>query len=125
MVGFEYRRARTEDDIYDDPQVKHVRTRLVPLAHGAVLNDQEQELLLLNTAGVCNNLYRRSIIEQEKLRFPEHLAYEDNAFVKIYTLYVKRYAYIPEPFYYYFGNPNSTTQQINSPRRVTGSRSKN
>lgn len=115
MVGFEYRRARSEQDIYDDPHTAHRRSRLLPLAHGNVLADAEHELLYLNTAGVWNNLYKRSIIETAELRFPEGLAYEDNAFVKLYTIYTKRYDYLPEPFYYYFGNPQSTTKQINSP----------
>lgn len=114
MVGFEYRRARSLEDIYDDPRTVLNRKRLLPLAHGNKLTDAERELLFLNTAGVWNNLYRRSIIESAKLRFPEGLAYEDNAFVKLYTVYVDHYDYLPKPFYYYFGNPQSTTKQINS-----------
>lgn len=115
MVGFEYRRARSEEEFYDDPRTIRLRERLMSLATGKSLTNLEHELLYLNSAGVWNNLYRRSMIEDARLRFPEKLAYEDNAFVKLCTLYVDRYDYVPEQLYYYFGNPGSTTQQINSP----------
>ena len=71
---------------------------------------EEKERLIIHTAGICNNFFSRDIIEKQHLRFPEKMAYEDNYFVKLYCFYVETYAYIAEPFYYYFINEDSTTQ---------------
>lgn len=79
------------------------------------LNQEDKEWLFLNTAGVANNLFSREIIEKNQIYFPENLAYEDNYFVRLYCLYVKRYIYLPEPLYYYYKNPESTTQLKDPP----------
>ena len=83
------------------------------LGNKGELDIKDRELLFIHTAGVCNNLFVRKIIEDNKIRFPEKLIYEDNYFVKLYMLYVKKYAYINKIFYDYREHASSTTKKIN------------
>lgn len=76
------------------------------------LDHDDKEQLIMHTAGICNNFFSNQIIQKNGLRFPEKMAYEDNYFVKLYCFYVEKYDYIDEPFYYYFVNANSTTQEM-------------
>lgn len=57
---------------------------------------------------VCNKLYRRTLLTEYSIRNAEHLVHEDTLFSQLASLYVKRYAYLPVPLYFYRPNPDST-----------------
>ncbi len=57
------------------------------------------------------NIYKRKIIIDNDIWFPEGLSYEDNYFVTLYKGYVNKYVYVDETFYYYRQNPASTVNR--------------
>lgn len=105
MVGSLAYLAKSNTDYSLSKDVKVAR--LLPLCNHS-LSNTEKNYLFLYTAGVCSSLFKRKIIMDNHIFFPEGLAYEDNYFVKLYCLYVERYAFINEPLYYYYQNPFST-----------------
>ncbi len=61
--------------------------------------------------GVVCGLFRKQLIVQNNIWFPEGLAYEDNYWGPIISCYIKSWYVIGEPLYNYFVNRNSTTLQ--------------
>jgi glycosyltransferase involved in cell wall biosynthesis len=80
---------------------------------GMNLETKDKEKLLFQVSSIWGHIYRRSIIEDNNIYFIEKTAYEDNHFVKLYTLYIHRYSFIDKPFYYYFKNLESTVNKKN------------
>lgn len=74
------------------------------------LNARKHEKILSDGAspGVWSKIYRKSMITDNNIWFPEHLFYEDNYWVPLLFLYAKNYHHLDECYYYYFINPNST-----------------
>lgn len=61
-------------------------------------------------------LYRKNIIVDNDLLFPENVLYEDNAVGKPIQLCAKRYAKVNKPLYYYRIDNTSTLRSHNNPR---------
>lgn len=64
--------------------------------------------------GFCEGLYKRSLIMEHDIRFPEKLAYEDNYFCAVLSLYIGRLYILDKVMYHYFVNPASTVTSINA-----------
>lgn len=75
---------------------------------------RELYMLGLGSGGVWSKLYRKSFLTENKIVFPEHLSYEDNYFVSLVIMCVKRIYFLDEVLYYYFVNNNSTIVKSNS-----------
>lgn len=56
--------------------------------------------LVIGTGGVCGTLWKKSIISDHNIYFPEHLTYEDNFWSWLMRFYVKRYTYVNEVGYF-------------------------
>ena len=63
--------------------------------------EASDELLLRCDVCVWNKIYRREVLEQKNLRFPEGLRYEDEFFFACYTAYVQRICFVNESLYSY------------------------
>ncbi len=59
-------------------------------------------------------VYRRGLIEETGLMFPEHLAYEDNFWVYALQLHMKDVAIVHRPLYYYRRQDDSTSHKKNA-----------
>lgn len=57
-------------------------------------------------------IYRRSLILENRLFFPEHIRYEDVFFQKLLRYYLKSDCTLPEYLYHYRSHPNSTTHSL-------------
>lgn len=66
--------------------------------------------LFLNPQSVCCKLYRRSIVVENNVFFPEKMFYEDNAWCPLCMMYVEKAAYVDEALYQYRLNAGSTTE---------------
>lgn len=66
------------------------------------------------SGGVYTKLYKKSIILDNQIWFPEGLAYEDNYWGAIIALYVKTVIFVNEHLYHYRENPQSTTLKRNN-----------
>ncbi len=65
----------------------------------------------LSVGGLWRNIYKKDIIIDNDIWFPEGVSYEDNYFVTLYKGYVKKYVYVDETFYYYRQIPTSTVHR--------------
>ncbi|MDR1013297.1 MAG: glycosyltransferase [Lactobacillales bacterium] len=110
MVGSQYYTALTEEN-FKAHQNKYTRDLLE--ISGKKLTQENKEQLLFKVSGIWSNLYKRSIILDNNIFFLEKTAYEDNHFVKLYTLHINNYSFIDSPYYYYFKNQNSTVNKKN------------
>lgn len=77
-----------------------------------VLDEEKYKKLLLNPGSMVVKIYKRSVFEEQHIRFPEKMFYEDNAVGVLPLLYAKRFERVPEAMYYYYQNPNSTVHTI-------------
>ncbi len=81
-----------------------------------VLTQDKYRSLILDSGSMVVKVYRREIFTESKLRFPEHIFYEDNAIGAAVMLQAKHYEYIPEPLYYYYQHDGSTVHTVTKQR---------
>ena len=68
-----------------------------------------------NTAGlVLTSLFRKNLILENQIFFPEHLMYDDNYWQSVFLLYVKKACHVQGNWYHYFRRTNSITQDRNN-----------
>ena len=67
---------------------------------------------------VCPGLYKRSMIVEHDIQFPEKLACEDNYFDAILNLYIGSLYILDKTMYHYFVNSASTMMSINAPHHL-------
>ncbi len=80
------------------------------------LTPEKKKSLMLDFGSLCVKLYRREIILDCPSRFPEDIFYEDNALAKTWVYRMHRYAYIPEPLYFYYQHADSTVHTVTRQR---------
>ena len=68
--------------------------------------------------GIWTGIYRKELIVDNKVYFPEGLSYEDNYWGAILSLYVREEIIYEEVLYHYFINANSTTTQMDDIRHL-------
>lgn len=81
-----------------------------------LLNKEKRQSLILDGGSLVVKIFRRSMILENELWFPEDIFYEDNALGNSYLILAKKFAYIEEPLYYYYQHDASTVHTI-SPKR--------
>lgn len=64
--------------------------------------------------GVWAGLYRKSLIAENNIRFPEKITYEDNYFSAVLQLYIGSLYILDKAMYHYVVNPASTVMSINA-----------
>lgn len=74
--------------------------------------DARKELLLHDLpGGIVSRIYRREIIFDQQLFFPEDIKYEDNYWNTFLKFLISSYFIINEPHYHYIVNEQSTVMQ--------------
>jgi len=111
-------------DLVECGLVKHLPDgKIVATAEGEdvfleVNTTESRKKLLLEdwgcSGGCCCKLYRKSLIVNNKILFPEHLAYEDNYWNAMINIYAKCGYALKENLYHYCIHEGSTVQGINS-----------
>ncbi len=81
-----------------------------------LLNKEKRKSLILDGGSLVVKIFRRSMILENKLWFPEDIFYEDNALGNSYLILARQFEYIEEPLYYYYQHSASTVHTI-SPKR--------
>ncbi len=67
-----------------------------------------------NLGGIWSAIYKRSIIVENDVYFPENITYEDNYWASILSLYIKNLCIVDKIVYNYFYNLHSTVTSKNS-----------
>lgn len=68
--------------------------------------------LCLRPGSMVIKVYRRELIHENHLDFPEKIFYEDNCAGSIWMLYCKHFEKVEEPLYYYYQHEVSTVHYI-------------
>lgn len=81
-----------------------------------VLDYEKKKSLILDSGSLVVKIYKRKMILDNELFFPENIFYEDNAMSNSYLLLNKHYEYLKEPLYYYYQHDTSTVHTITERR---------
>lgn len=81
-----------------------------------VLGHEQKSSLIMDGGSLCVKIFRRSIIVENELWFPENIFYEDNAMSASYLLLAHKFVYIEEPLYYYYQHDTSTVHSFSVKR---------
>lgn len=77
-----------------------------------ILDTEGHKKLLLRPGSMVVKIYRRQIIAEHHLDFPEDIFYEDNCASPLWSLYFKHFERVEEPLYFYRMLENSTTHHV-------------
>lgn len=81
-----------------------------------ILDDEKRRSLILDGGSLVVKIFRRSMILERGLWFPEDIFYEDNALGNSYLILAKHFVYLEEPLYYYYQHESSTVHTISEKR---------
>lgn len=77
-----------------------------------VLNHEKYKKLVRNPGSMVIKVYLKSVIDRNRLRFPEKTFYEDNCASPIWMLHFRHFEKVEEPLYYYYQHDASTVHEI-------------
>ena len=80
------------------------------------LDEEKYKLLILDSGSLVIKIYKRNLILDCGMAFPEHMFYEDNAIANAIVLKAKHFEYIDEPLYAYYQHGASTVHTVNMER---------
>lgn len=81
-----------------------------------MLDTAKRRSLILDGGSLVVKIFRRSMILEKELWFPEDIFYEDNALGNSYLVLAEHFEYIEEPMYYYYQHDASTVHTISTKR---------
>ena len=77
-----------------------------------VLDREKHKKLILRSGSMVIKIYRRCVITENRLSFPEGIFYEDNCAGPLWSLYFTRFEKVEEPLYYYYQHDTSTVHAV-------------
>lgn len=77
-----------------------------------VLDEEKYRKIILESGSMVVKIYKRNIIVENELWYPEHMFYEDNCMGPLWILYCKHFEKVEEPLYYYYQHATSTVHAI-------------
>lgn len=80
------------------------------------LDDEKRRSLILDGGSLVVKIFRRSMILDKGLWFPEGIFYEDNAVGNSYLILANHFEYVEEPLYYYYQHSASTVHTVSVTR---------
>lgn len=81
-----------------------------------ILDEAKKKKLILAPGSMVIKVYRRELIFDNDLSFPEKIFYEDNCAAPVWAAYYKHFELVDEPLYYYLQNEFSTVHTITEER---------
>lgn len=77
-----------------------------------ILEEGRHKKLLLRPGSMVVKIYRRQVIVEHGLNFPEDIFYEDNCASPLWSLYFTHFERVEEPLYFYRMLEDSTTHRV-------------
>ena len=77
-----------------------------------VLDREKHGSLIMRSGSMVIKIYKRQVIEENHLDFPEGIFYEDNCAGPVWSLYFTHFERVEEPLYYYYQHSSSTVHYI-------------
>lgn len=110
LVGCDY--SLTDVHSMEAGQVVHNNK----VEQSGVLTADKRRSLILDGGSLVVKIFKRSMIMEHELWFPENIFYEDNALGNSYLILAKHFEYIQEPLYFYYQHETSTVHTISKER---------
>lgn len=85
-------------------------------SQSGLLDSDKRRSLILDGGSLVVKIFKRSMILEKELWFPENIFYEDNAVGNSYLVLAKHFEYIEEPMYYYYQHDTSTVHTFSEKR---------
>lgn len=85
-------------------------------SQSGLLDPDKRRSLILDGGSLVVKIFKRSMILEKELWFPENIFYEDNAVGNSYLVLAKHFEYIEEPMYYYYQHDTSTVHTFSEKR---------
>lgn len=73
-----------------------------------VLNNEKYRKLILDSGSMVIKIWKREMIVNNNLWYPEHMFFEDNCMGPLWLLHCKHFEKVNEPLYYYYQHDAST-----------------
>ena len=77
-----------------------------------VLDRERHGKLIMRSGSMVIKIYKRQVIEENHLDFPEGIFYEDNCAGPVWSLYFTHFERVEEPLYYYYQHQTSTVHHV-------------
>lgn len=77
------------------------------------MGPKQKKQLCLRSGSMVVKIYKKSVIDQKKLCFPEKMFYEDNAEAPVWMMSFSHFERVEEALYYYYQHENSTVHVVN------------
>lgn len=78
------------------------------------MTDESRKMYLFTEGYPVAKIIKKKLIDENQIRYPEKVKYEDLAKGSIFYIYAHKTDYVREPLYYYNIRKNSTSQKVNS-----------
>jgi len=73
-----------------------------------ILDDEKYKKLILDSGSMVIKIWKRSMIVENNLWYPEHMFFEDNCMGPLWLLHCKHFEKVDEALYYYYQHDAST-----------------
>lgn len=83
------------------------------ISQAGVLDAEKHKNLFNHFGSMVVKIYRRNVIKENDLSFPDGIFYEDNCAGPLWSTYFSHFEFVDEALYYYFQNSESTVHNIN------------
>jgi len=77
-----------------------------------MLDRERHGKLFMRSGSMVIKIYRRQVIVDNRLDFPEGIFYEDNCAGPVWSLYFTHFERVEEPLYYYYQHQTSTVHHV-------------
>jgi len=77
-----------------------------------ILTEEQYRKLIIKPGSMVVKIYKRSIFEDNHIRFPEKMFYEDNAIGVLPLLHAKHFERVKETLYFYYQHSASTVHSM-------------
>ena len=77
-----------------------------------ILDEEKKKKMILMPGSMVVKIYKREIVTDNELWFPEHIFYEDNCMAPLWLLHCKHFERVDEPLYFYYQHEASTVHYI-------------
>lgn len=98
--------------VYEHTMIPTERVANNDMAQTGIMDHEKRKLFLLKPGPLGTKIYARDIFFAKEFRFPENMAYEDNATSSEIAMRVKHFEYLPETNVFYYQHGESTTHHI-------------
>ncbi len=91
--------------------------KIIPLNQGdqtGVATESRRRQMILDPGSMVVKIYRKEIITENALWFPEDIFYEDNCMSSLWLLHCRHFERVEEPLYYYYQHEASTVHYISA-----------